>query len=128
MREFPPSIDPHIYTLSALIVGYALIGDFSANEQRAIGNWLIGAGQVLITNSSFQIMIEDRMTGPFININSKQFKCGGSPFTKGDTAWEYMSQEQLKKFRESITETDLNFIYNAMNKIVAELEKLKKGL
>ncbi len=43
-----------VLTLSAIILGYALIGDYSINEQNAIGNWFMLVGQILETNAAFE--------------------------------------------------------------------------
>lgn len=45
--------NPKILTLSAIILGYALIGDYNASEQNSIGNWFQLVGQILETNSAF---------------------------------------------------------------------------
>ena len=39
--------NPRVLTLSAIILGYSLIGDYSANEQNSIGNWFMLIGQIL---------------------------------------------------------------------------------
>ena len=49
-----PHIEPRIYTLSAALIGFALIDDFTANEQNALDNWFLLIGQVLETNSAFK--------------------------------------------------------------------------
>ncbi len=86
MKEFPPNLDPKLYTLLAVLIGYALIDNFNAAEQNAIGNWFITIGQILENNSAWQQVIESRITGSSININSEKFKKTGNPFT--DTkAW-----------------------------------------
>ena len=42
-----PDIHPLSFTLSATIIGYALIDHFKSTEQNAIGNWLMLIGQIL---------------------------------------------------------------------------------
>jgi len=49
-----PDLPPEIYSLSACIVGFLLIDDMDANEQNALGNWLMLVAQVLCTNAYFQ--------------------------------------------------------------------------
>ena len=36
-----PNISPKTFSASAIIVGYLLIDDLTANEQNALGNWLM---------------------------------------------------------------------------------------
>lgn len=52
--------NPRIYTLSAVIIGYALIGNYTATEQNALANWFLLIGQILETNSGFQQIINNR--------------------------------------------------------------------
>lgn len=80
MNERPLYLNPKVYTLSALVIGYALLGDYTANEQNAIGNWLMTISQILECNSAIQQAIEEKYEGYTYNINSKQFKNGGSPY------------------------------------------------
>ena len=46
-----PNIPAKVFSLSAVVVGYLLIDDLTANEQNALGNWLMLAAQVLSTNA-----------------------------------------------------------------------------
>lgn len=54
-----PDIPPKAFTFSAIVVGYLLIDDTTANEQNALGNWLMLTAQVLCTNAFYkQVQIE----------------------------------------------------------------------
>lgn len=53
MKSCFTKFDPKVYTLSAAIIGFALIDNFNASEQNALANWFILIGQVLETNSGF---------------------------------------------------------------------------
>lgn len=44
---------PRVLTLSAVAVGYLLLQDDNANEQNALGNWLMLVAQMLCTNAYF---------------------------------------------------------------------------
>ncbi|HPF83653.1 MAG TPA: hypothetical protein PLV83_05800 [Bacilli bacterium] len=55
-----PNVPPKLFSLSAVAVGYLLIDDLSANEQNALGNWLMLAAQVLCTNAYYkQVQMEN---------------------------------------------------------------------
>ena len=114
MKYFPPNLDPKIYNLSALIIGFSLIGNFSAAEQNAIGNWFITIGQALENTSAWQSMIESRIGGNTININSKKFKCTGAP---------YMDNEACTK---SPGDIELDRIKKVICIMQEEIEKLQK--
>ncbi len=54
-----PDIPPKAFTFSAIVVGYLLIDDTTANEQNALGNWLMLIAQVLCTNAFYkQVQME----------------------------------------------------------------------
>ena len=48
-----PNIPPKLFSLSAVVVGYILIDDMTANEQNAVGNWIMLIAQTLCTNGSY---------------------------------------------------------------------------
>ncbi len=58
--NFPPNIDPHTFSIIAVAVGYATVGNYNVNEQNSIGNWLILVGQYLLTHAAQQQLIEGR--------------------------------------------------------------------
>ena len=55
-----PNINPKLFSLSAVIVGYLLIDDMTANEQNALGNWLMLTAQVISTNAFYRQVLEER--------------------------------------------------------------------
>ena len=55
-----PNINPKLFSLSAVIVGYLLIDDLTANEQNALGNWLMLVAQVLCTNAFYKQVLSER--------------------------------------------------------------------
>ncbi len=65
-----PNIDPKLFTLSAIAVGYLLIDDTTANEQNALGNWLMLVAQVLCTNAFYKQVRQER--GLESNANNNQ--------------------------------------------------------
>lgn len=77
-----PNIPAKAFSLSAIIVGYLLIDDLTANEQNALGNWLMLTAQVLCTNAFYkQVQTErgENMNNSFnkedtINIMEKMIK------------------------------------------------------
>lgn len=54
-----PNVPPKVFSLSAVALGYLLIDDLTANEQNALGNWLMLTAQVLSTNAFYkQVQME----------------------------------------------------------------------
>lgn len=59
-----PNIPPKLFSLSAVVVGYILIDDTTANEQNALGNWLMLVAQVLSTNAFYRAVMQERGLEP----------------------------------------------------------------
>lgn len=57
-----PDVSPKAFTFSAIVVGYLLIDDLTANEQNALGNWLMLTAQVLCTNAFYKQVQQERTT------------------------------------------------------------------
>lgn len=55
---------PKLFSFSAIIVGYLLIDDMTANEQNAVGNWLMLVAQVLSTNAFYRQVMQERGLEP----------------------------------------------------------------
>ncbi len=55
-----PNIPPKAFSFSAVIVGYLLIDDMTANEQNALGNWLMLVAQVISTNAFYKQVMTER--------------------------------------------------------------------
>lgn len=57
-----PNVSPKAFSFSAIIFGYLLIDDLTANEQNALGNWLMLTAQVLCTNAYYKQVQQERST------------------------------------------------------------------
>lgn len=93
-----PNIPPKAFSGSAVIVGYLLIDDLTANEQNALGNWLMLVAQVLSTNAFYkQVMTErglDNNTNNVNNPNNNNINNNNSAFQfKSNTKNHYNNEE-----------------------------------
>lgn len=59
-----PNIPPKLFSFSAVAIGYILIDDMTANEQNALGNWLMLIAQVLSTNAFYRAVMQERGLEP----------------------------------------------------------------
>ena len=112
--NFPPNTNPHTFSLIAVAVGFACVGDYNANEQNSIGNWLILVGQYILTHAAQQQLIESRIENNNINSNSKKAKKGGSPYTDNENHKSNQNQRN-----------EVDFLLDALNKMQQELDKMK---
>ena len=104
--RFIPNVPPTAFSFSAVIIGYLLIDDTTANEQNALGNWLMLVAQVLCTNAYYAQVQAERGN---LNMGARTPQSGKSnnPPTNEETL------EMLNK------------MVNALNK---EIEEIKKEL
>ena len=112
MKDFPPNLDPKLYNISAVLIGFALIDNFTAAEQNAIGNWFITIGQILENNSAWQQVIESRISGNTININSENFKKTGNPYMNNKSWVESPTDKEVNQLKRTI-----EIIQEQLNKI-----------
>jgi len=106
--------NPRTYTLVSLVIGYLLIGDLSAVEQNALGNFLMTIGQILENNAAIQQVIEDKFKGNTYNINSKKYKQTGNPIMDNEPLLEILSKD--KKTLEEL-KTIVNNLKNKVDKL-----------
>lgn len=112
-HQFPPNINPSVFSFLAVLVGAGCVGDYDVNEQNSIGNWLILVGQFILTNAAQQQLIEGRLEAVNMNINSKQHKAGGSYYTNGKS-------NQTQRM-------EVDFLLEAVAKLQKELQNIKNG-
>lgn len=68
-----------LLTLTAFLIGYALIDDLSSTEQNALGGFFMLVGQTLSTNSGYHFNNDWKKRVPSSNSNNT------SDFSKEDT-------------------------------------------
>lgn len=73
------NVNPTYSTSIAFILGLLLVSDLNTPEQNMLGNWIILLGQTILTNAGAQNVIESRIQGSRLNINSKEVKCIYNP-------------------------------------------------
>jgi hypothetical protein len=113
-KKFPPNTDPNLFSLYAVMVGYAIVNDFTMDEQNSIGNWIILVGQYLLTVSAQQQLIEARIDNKNININSREAKTTGNIYEGGKS--------------NQNTREEVEYLLKAIKKMESELEQIKKDL
>lgn len=76
-----PNIPPKLFSFSAVAVGYLLIDDMTANEQNALGNWLMLVAQVLSTNAFYKQVQTERG----LDISSTNSSSNANVYTTEET-------------------------------------------
>ena len=111
--NFPPNIDPNTFSILAVLAGIISVDDFSMDELNSIGNWIILYGQYLLTVSAQQQLIESRIEGKNININSRKSKSGNGHY-------DYTNKSN------QTTRDEVEYLLNIVDKLQKELNNLKK--
>lgn len=113
--------NPKLVTILGTLIGLIIIDDLTTLEQNVIGNFLISIGQTILTNASSQGLIESRLRGGIININSRKVKCLYNP-----------PKYNIDKIRKIINELyptnniNTDELEKTLNKITETLSELKK--
>lgn len=114
--------NPRYSTTVGFILGLVLVDSLTAPEQNMLGNWIILIGQTILTNAASQNIIESRINGGIININSKEVKCLYNPVIY-----------DIEKIRKIIREVypssnnDIDILKKAIDELNKKLDELKKG-
>lgn len=109
MHNFPPNINPELFSVLAVIAGFIAEADFNANELNSIGNWIILAGQFMLTTAAQQQLINARAQN---NVGSK---------IKSDV------NNHAFKNPEKVNIRDIENIMQVLQIMQDELEKIKKN-
>lgn len=113
--------NPRYSTTIGFILGLVLVDSLTAPEQNMLGNWIILIGQTILTNAASQNIIESRINGGIININSKEVKCLYNPVI--------YDIEKIRKIIREIypsSNSDVDVLKKAIEELNKKLDELKK--
>lgn len=113
--------NPRYSTTIGFILGLVLVDSLTAPEQNMLGNWIILIGQTILTNAASQNIIESRITGGIININSKEVKCMYNPVI--------YDIEKIRKIIKDVypsSNSDIDTLKSAIDELSKKLDELKK--
>ncbi len=125
MRESYDDIfntNPRYSTTIGFILGLVLVDSLTAPEQNMLGNWIILIGQTILTNAASQNIIESRITGGIININSKEVKCLYNPVI--------YDIEKIRKIIKEVypsSNSEVDVLKKAIDELNKKLDQLKKN-
>ena len=112
--------NPKYSTIFAFLLGLILIDDLNTNEQNMLGEWIMLIAQTIVTNANSQTIIESRIKGNNININSKEAKSIYFPFI--------YNIDKIKEIINSLypnTKIDTKILSDYLNDIKTKIDKLK---
>lgn len=114
-----PNIPPKLFSLSAVVVGYILIDDLTANEQNAIGNWLMLAAQVLSTNAFYRAVMQERGLEP-----------KDSTETGRNNSATFSNQSSNSNYDDSFNDNNetIRMLEKMVNAMQKEIDNIKRNL
>ena len=115
------NVNPKYSSSIAYILGLLLIDDLSVVEQNTLGNWLMLVAQTIITNAASQNIIEAKIKGGRININSKEVKSIYNP--------PYYDLNKAKDIVDKVFPNhsfEIDTLINAINELNDKVNELKK--
>lgn len=113
--------NPRYSTTVGFILGLVLVDNLTAPEQNMLGNWIILIGQTILTNAASQNIIESRISGGIININSKEVKCIYNPIV--------YDMNKIRKIIKDVypsSNHDIDVLKKAIDELNKKLDELKK--
>ena len=114
--------NPRYSTTVGFILGLVLVDNLTAPEQNMLGNWIILIGQTILTNAASQNIIESRISGGIININSKEVKCIYNPII-----YDINKIRKIIKNVYPSSNRDIDVLKRAIDELNKKLDELKKG-
>lgn len=115
------NINPRYSTSISFILGLLLIDSLDTSEQNMLGNWIILLGQTILTNAASQNLIESRIQGEKININSKKIKSIYDPII-----YDINKIKQIINNVYPNNTADINALSNAIKELNDKINQLKK--
>ena len=113
--------NPRYSTTVGFILGLVLVDNLTAPEQNMLGNWIILIGQTILTNAASQNIIESRISGGIININSKEVKCIYNPII-----YDINKIRKIIKDVYPSSNRDIDILKKAIDELNKKLDELKK--
>ena len=112
--------NPRYSTIFAFILGIVLIDDLDTSEQNMLGEWIMLIAQTIVTNANSQYIIESRIKGRQMNINSKEVKSIYFPFI--------YDIDKIKSIISTLYpdyNIDTKILSNYLNDIKNKIDKIK---
>lgn len=115
-----PNIPPKLFSGSAVLVGFLLIDDTTANEQNALGNWLMLVAQVLSTNAYYKALLQERGIEETGRNNADTFA--------NNNQFNNRRNSRYSNTNHNDTEETLIMLQKMVKAIQKEIDEIKKSL
>ena len=115
------NINPKLTTSISFILGLLLVCDLDTAEQNMLGNFIYLIGQTILTNAASQHLIEARIHGQRMNLNSKEVKSIYNPVRYNMDTIKRIVKELYPNKGE-----DIELLEKAIKELENKINELKK--
>lgn len=120
-----PNIPPKLFSGSATLVGFLLIDDTTADEQNALGNWLMLVAQVLSTNAFYKALLQSRGR----NTETGRNNANTTPInSQNNNRNRNNYNSNYRNTNSDDTEETLIMLQKMVKAIQTEIDRIKGGL
>lgn len=123
-----PNIPPKLFSLSAVVVGYILIDDMTANEQNAVSNWLMLVAQVLATNAFYRAVMQERGLEPIESTETGRNNADTFANSASGQMSEVDNNRNNTQNNESGNEETLAMLEKMVRAMQTEIDNIKRNL
>ena len=115
------NINSKVSTSISFILGLLLTADLDTAEQNMLGNFIFLIGQTIITNASSQHLIETKIHGKRMNLNSKEIKSIYNPIK-----YDINKIKDIVKELYPNSSEEIELLEKAIKDLNNKIEALKK--
>jgi len=115
------NMNPKLSTSLSFIIGLLLTSDLDTSEQNMLGNFIYLIGQTILTNAASQHLIEVKINGKRMNLNSKEVKSYYNP-----VIYDMNKIKDIVKKLYPNSSEEIQILSKAINDLQNKIEELKK--
>ena len=115
------TINPKISTSISFILGLILVSDLDTAEQNMLGNFIYLIGQTILTNAASQLLIEAKIHGERMNLNSKKVKSIYNP-----VKYDMKTIKRIVKELYPNNSEEIEILEKAIQELDKRIKEIKK--
>ena len=115
------NLNPKLTTSISFILGLLLVSDLDTAEQNMLGNFIYLIGQTILTNAASQHLIEAKIHGERMNLNSKEVKSFYNPIK-----YDMKKIKQIVKQLYPNSQEEIELLEKMIKDLENKINELKK--
>ena len=115
------NLNSKVTTSLSFIIGLLLIADLDTSEQNMLGNFIFLIGQTILTNAASQHLVETKIHGKRMNLNSKEVKTIYNPIV-----YDINKIKQIVKELYPNSSEEIELLEKSIKDLEQKLNAIKK--